>query len=116
MSNGLPPIELSNLPADGKRDWTEAIDKVAKKIVDLGMEMPSVLFLEAHKPVTFFVNQFFIFIAPIVAPLFGGRTEEVAKFFEDRDNIEKLIRRIEEKSEEKKLEAKLLKTRFKNKG
>ena len=116
MSNGLPPTGLNNLPGDEKKDWAEAIDKVAKKIVDLGMEMPAVLFLEAHKPVTFFVNQFFIFIAPIVAPLFGGRTEEVAKFFEDRDNVEKLIRRIEEKSDEKKVEAKLLKTRFKKKG
>jgi hypothetical protein len=116
MSNGLPPTELSNLSTDGKRDWTEAINKVAKKIVDLGMEMPAVLFLEAHKPVTFFVNQFFIFLSPIVAPLFGGKTEEVAKFFEDRDNVEKLIRCIEEKSEEKKLEARLLKNRFKNKG
>jgi hypothetical protein len=116
MSNGLPSTGFNSLPADSKRNWTEEIDKVAKKIVDLGMEMPAVLFLEAHKPVTFFINQFFIFLAPIVAPLFGGRTEEVAKFFEDRDNIEKLIKRIEEKSEEKRLEARLLKNRFKNKG
>lgn len=116
MSNGLHPTGLNNIPGDEKRDWTEAIEKVAKKIVDIGMEMPAVLFLEAHKPVTFFINQFFIFIAPIVAPLFGGRTEEVGKFFEDKDNVEKLIRRIEEKAEEKRLEAKLLKTRFKDKG
>ena len=116
MSNGLPSTDFNNLPDNGKKDWSEAIDKVAKKIVDLGMEMPAVLFLEAHKPVTFFVNQFFIFLAPIVAPLFGGRTEEIAKFFEDRDNIEKLIRRIEDKSEEKKLDAQLLKNRFKDKG
>ena len=116
MSNGLPSTGFNNIPGDEKKDWNETIEKVAKKIVDIGMEMPAVLFLEAHKPVTFFVSQFFIFIAPIVAPLFGGRTEEVAKFFEDRDNVEKLIRRIEEKAEEKKVEAKLLKSRFKEKG
>jgi len=116
MSNGLPSTGSNSLSGEEKRDWTEAIEKVAKKIVEIGMEMPAVLFLEAHKPVTFFVSQFFIFLAPIVAPIFGGRTEEVAKFFEERDNVEKLIRRIEEKSEEKKLEARLLKKRFKDKG
>ncbi len=109
MSKDLPPTESNSTPIDGERDWTGAVDKAATKIVDLGMEMPVVLFLEAHKPVTFFINQLFIFLAPILAPIFGGRTEEVAKFFEEKENIEKLIRRIEEKAEEKKLEARLLK-------
>ncbi len=108
MSNDLPPTGQDS-PPDGEKDWTEAIDKAATKIVDIGMEMPVILFLEAHRPVTFFVNQLLIFLTPILAPLFGGGIEELAKFFEDNDNIERLIQRIEEKTEEKKLEARLLK-------
>ena len=109
MSNGLPPTGSGNISSDGERDWTEAIEKAATKIVDVGMEIPVVLFLEAHRPVTFFINQLLIFLAPIVAPIFGGKTEEVAAFFEESENVEKLISRIEEKAEEKKLEARLLK-------
>ena len=108
MSNDLPSTGQNNLP-ERERDWTEAIDKAATKIVDIGMEMPVILFLEAHKPVTFFVNQLLVFLTPILAPLFGGRTEDLAEFFEHTENIEKLIRRIEERTEEKKLDARLLK-------
>jgi hypothetical protein len=113
MSNGWPSTG-PEIPSDNEeKDWSEAIEKAATKIVDMGMEMPAVLVLEAHKPVTFFVNQLFIFLAPILAPLFGGRTDELARFFEETENVEKLIRRIEEKAEEKRTEAKLLKQRHK---
>jgi hypothetical protein len=82
-------------------DWTETIEKVAAKISSMGLELPAILMLEAHKPLTFFANQGLIFLAPILYPLFGGKTERAAKFFEQRDNVEKLIRRIEQKAEER---------------
>ncbi len=82
-------------------DWTEKIDKVATRISNMGLETPAIIFLEAHRPLTFFANQGLIFLAPILYPLFGGKTEEAAKFFEERDNVEKLIRRIEEKARER---------------
>ncbi len=114
MSDATPSTDSDKPPSEGEKDWTEAIDKFATKVVDLGLEMPTVLFLEAHRPVTFFINQFLIFLAPIVAPIFGGKTEEMAAFFEEKENIEKLITRIEEKAEEKKLEKRLLKRRIKD--
>jgi hypothetical protein len=82
-------------------DWTETIEKVATKISNLGLETPAILMLEAHKPLTFFANQGLIFLAPILYPLFGGKTERAAKFFEERDNVEKLIVRLEEKANER---------------
>jgi len=63
-------------------DWTEKIDKVATRISNMGLETPAIIFLEAHRPLTFFANQGLIFLAPILYPLFGGKTEEAAKFFE----------------------------------
>jgi hypothetical protein len=79
-------------------DWEKTIEKVATKISQLGLETPAVLMLEAHKPLTFFVNQGLIFLTPILYPLFGGNTQRAAKFFEDRQNVEKLIQRIEQKA------------------
>ena len=82
-------------------DWTQTIEKVATKVSTMGLELPAILMLEAHKPLTFFANQGLIFLSPILYPLFGGKTERAAKFFESRDNVEKLIKRIEEKAEER---------------
>lgn len=82
-------------------DWTEKIDKVATRISNMGLETPAIIFLEAHRPLTFFANQGLIFLAPILYPLFGGKTEEAAKFFEERNNVEKLIKRIEDKASER---------------
>ena len=82
-------------------DWTETIEKVAAKISQLGLETPAILMLEAHKPLTFFANQGLIFLAPILYPLFGGKTERAAKFFEKRENVEALIKRIEQKADER---------------
>ena len=79
-------------------DWEETIEKVATKISQLGFETPAVLLLEAHKPLTFFANQGLIFLTPILYPLFGNSTQRAAKFFEDRQNVEKLIQRIEQKA------------------
>ncbi|MBN1917587.1 MAG: hypothetical protein JW889_06730 [Verrucomicrobia bacterium] len=82
-------------------DWSETIEKVATKISTMGIELPAVLMLEAHKPLTFFANQGLVFLTPILYPLFGSKTERAAKFFEKRENVEQLIRRIEEKAEER---------------
>jgi len=79
-------------------DWEETIEKIAAKISQFGMETPAVLMLEAHKPLTFFVNQGLIFLSPILFPFFGNNTHRAAKFFEDRQNVEKLIQRIEQKA------------------
>lgn len=85
----------------GAIDWEEKIEKVATRISQMGLETPAIIFLEAHRPLTFFANQGLIFLAPILYPLFGGKTEEAAAFFEERENLEKLIKRIEEKARER---------------
>jgi hypothetical protein len=82
-------------------DWEETIEKVATKISRLGLEVPAILMLEAHKPLTFFANQGLIFLSPILYPLFGGKTERAAKFFEERKNVEALITRIEQKADDR---------------
>ena len=90
-------------------DWEETIEKVATKISQLGLEAPAILMLEAHKPLTLLAGpvyphqglQGLIFLAPILYPFFGGKTERAAKFFEERENVEKLIKRVEQKADER---------------
>jgi hypothetical protein len=82
-------------------DWEATIEKIATRVSARGLETPAIILLEAHRPLTFFANQALIFMAPILFPLFGGKTEQAAKFFEERSNLEKLITRIEEKARER---------------
>jgi|SRR5579872_5533589 len=88
------------------KDWSEPLDpeerdrilqKVADGIVRRGMETPAILFLEMNKPLSFFASQGLIVMSPFVAPFIGFENVQIAtRVLEDRDNIERLIRRIED--------------------
>jgi hypothetical protein len=58
---------------------------------------PAVLFLESAKPLSFLGNQALIFFQPIVQSIFSFKTyDEVTDILEDRENLEYLLRKIEE--------------------
>jgi hypothetical protein len=78
----------------------EMIDKIARKIVDAGMEAPAILTLETSKPMSWIGSQLG---RVMVAPWFGvlgwdamQKADAYMAIFEDRKNVEKLIKRIEE--------------------
>ena len=80
----------------------QLIDNLARKIVDRKLETPAILFLEMHKPVAFLGSQALLAASPILAPLFGLQdTEKYSRLFSSIDNVEMLIRRIEDLSEER---------------
>lgn len=82
------------LPAD-ERD--AMIEKIAMDIHRRGLETPAILFLEMHKPLSFFASQTLIVTTPLIAPIVGfDRVRNAANLLESRDNVELLIRRIEE--------------------
>ena len=114
MSDDLT-IENPEIDPAEEKDWTKQIEAAATRIVGLGLEMPVVFLLESHMPVHFLISQSFVFHTPISAPVFGGRIEDLAKFFEKIENLDRLIKRIEQKSDEKRLESRLLKPRKKRK-
>jgi hypothetical protein len=90
------------------RDWDEPlsveqrdelIDKIASAVVARRMETPAILFLEMHKPLSFIASQGLVVSSPFVAPLVGIDNVQLAvKLLEDRENVERVIRRIEEKA------------------
>ncbi len=90
-------------PIDNKRR-DELIEAIANRIKQYGMMVPAIFFLEMHKPLSYIGGQAMHFFAPIVGVFF--RTfEDYAYFFDNRENVELLIQRIEaiamEEEEEK---------------
>ena len=80
---------------------TELINKVAEKILDSGMEAGAIFFLNALKPVYFIGGELgHFFLAPYLV-LLEGKGDEYLDTFEKRENIQKLITKVEELSEGK---------------
>lgn len=72
------------------------IDKAAEQIVKRRMEVPAVLFLEMHKPLSFVASQAAVVFAPFIVPLMGyENAQNYTRLFQKRENVERLIRRIE---------------------
>ena len=74
------------------------IDKLARWIVKHGLETPAVMFLESMKPLSFIGSQMWLMYA---VPMLGivvdeHESSEFGLLFEDRRNVEALIRRVEE--------------------
>ncbi len=78
----------------------EYIEKVAQKIHEYEMETAAILLLESSKPLVWVggeMGRFFItpFI-PIVSDKWGVTSEKFFLVFEKRENIERLLKRLEE--------------------
>lgn len=87
------------------KDEEEMIRKAAEKINEYGMDLAAVLFLQTYKPLSYVGGQMGRFmIFPFFYMLGGGITQSAEKFFmifEDRNNVERLIKLLEKRSIEK---------------
>jgi hypothetical protein len=73
------------------------VSKVAERIVRMRMTVPAIFFLESSKPLAFLGGQLLIFLEPFIQTLFNFRQyQRFAFLMEDRDNWEKLIRKVED--------------------
>jgi hypothetical protein len=84
----------------GDVDIDDLIEKIARKIVDAGMEAPALLTLAGAKPLSFIGSQMG---RAMIAPWFGifgwdamTKADSIMAVFEDRENVTKLIKKIEE--------------------
>ena len=77
----------------------QLIENIAQKVAQYGMITPAIFFLEMNKPLSYIGSQAMHFFSPIVSVLFAS-FEEYAYFFEDRQNVERLITRLEVVSSE----------------
>ena len=72
------------------------ISKLASQIVDRGMSVPAIFFLESTKYLSFLGSQFLVFLGPIATCFINNnKYYNITEFLEDRNNVEKLILEIE---------------------
>ena len=72
------------------------LDRAAEEVVRRRLEAPALLCLEAHRPLQFILSQGLIVFTPLLAMLFGiTRLEKLALLMQDRENLDRLIYRIE---------------------
>jgi hypothetical protein len=80
---------------------TELIDKIAKRVADHYMETPTILFLESFKPLSFVAAQFgMVYLGPLTS-LLGSWSEDGLALLQKKENVERLLQRIEELSLER---------------
>ena len=92
-------------------DRDALIEKMAQKIAQFGMFTPAILLLEMNKPIAFLTGQATVLASGMLAPLFGfENVQQFSRLCENRQNVEKLIQRVEELSEMEQISSKKLKT------
>ncbi len=78
------------------------LERIAQGIVRRGMAAPAVLFLELNKPLSFVASQSLIVLTPFLAPFVGiDNVHRYSRLLEKRENVERLIERIEQLEHEK---------------
>lgn len=75
---------------------------IARRVVELRLTPVAIILLESSKPLSFVGSQLMVFFQPIVTAVFPFRSyDELAALFENRDNVEALIREIEALEDER---------------
>lgn len=86
------PIERE-LPTE-ERD--RLLDSAARAVVRRRLEVPAVLLLELNRPLTYLGSQALVLFTPLLGAAVGVETlQKLAKLLEDRENLDRLIDRIE---------------------
>lgn len=77
------------------------IDNIANLVVNKGIEVPAIMFLEVARPVSFIASQLAIFLLGPLQWLFDLRGPKYTALFMKKENVGKIIDRIEALSEAK---------------
>ncbi len=93
--NANPDVVSSEEISDDRKE--ELMNFLAGEIVSRGLTTIGIISLESIRPVTFLGSQFMIFTQPVVQAFLPIKSySEIAAFFEEPQNVELLIRKIEE--------------------
>ncbi|MFN3649869.1 MAG: hypothetical protein ACK47B_09820 [Armatimonadota bacterium] len=72
------------------------LDRMADEVLKRRLEVPAILALELHRPLTFLGSQAVALFTPMLAPAFGlANLEKLYHLLEDRGNLDLLLERIE---------------------
>ncbi len=80
----------------------EALDKVAKEVVDRQMAVPVVMFLESIRPMNWMASQLMLFLEPFYAWILGFKQLiDLRRALQKRESIGILIEKIEQYERER---------------
>ena len=81
-------------------DEDEMINKIAEKVHDYGLDTSAIILFESIKPLSFVGGQMGRFFISPVLPILGNNLgisgEKFFRTFEKRDNLEKLVKALED--------------------
>ena len=85
----------------------QLISDLAEKVVNHGMAVPAIFFLDMMKYLSFFGGQLMVFFGPIITAFVSSQSYyKFAELLEDRNNVEFLLLEIERmESDNKKKES-----------
>lgn len=84
----------------GDERCDSVIESLAQRIEALGLTTPVIFLLEANKPLSFLGSQAVLILQPLLNIAFDQKaSQEIANLLEDRQNIERLIRRLERRED-----------------
>jgi hypothetical protein len=85
----------------------QLISDLAEKVVNHGMAVPAIFFLDMMKYLSFFGGQLMVFFGPIITAFISSQFYyKFAELLEDRNNVEFLLLEIERmESDNKKKES-----------
>src|SRR5208282_1314253 len=74
------------------------VERIASEVVSRDLESIAIMFLETVKPLSYIGSQLsMVFVGPFLS-VFGNVGIDYIKFFEKKENVERLLKRIEEES------------------
>ena len=88
---------MTNPPETTELTDDELIERVAAEVVDRRLAAPAIFLLESSKPISFIASQGLVFLGPFVhAALSAPSYDAFCRMIENRENVEKLIVRLEQ--------------------
>jgi len=102
QSRKAPETALLDAESLAQRDAEEVIlRRLAAKVVEWKMTVPAILFLESVKPLNYIGAQAMIFFEPFVQTVFNLKDYDTFRIMmEKRENVERLLLKIEELDDE----------------
>ncbi len=101
----LPTVEekRSRISNAIDEEYKEMIEQASTKVVNSKMETVVIFFLESFRPMSSLWSQLLrLYVGPFLMIVGPEKVEKLLKFLEKPENLEYFLRRIEEKSVDKK--------------
>lgn len=98
LSHPFGPVDLPPEEEELTPEERDLMHRIAQKIVERGMTVPAILFLESVKPLNYIGSQVMVFLEPFMQAILRSVNDYnlFRKMMEKRDNVERLLQKIEE--------------------